>query len=63
MRLRKSDKELAQKALDDATQRLNKVRSRDAEVHEVCNALRQLRERNHFAEQLRTVMGGTIHET
>lgn len=42
----------ATEALKDATNTVKKVKDRDKEVQEVVNALRVLREQNHFAEQL-----------
>lgn len=46
----------SQQAILDATKSLREVRSRDDEVHQVSGALRNIRERNHFAEQLQVIM-------
>jgi len=48
----------AQAALDDANANLKRTQERSPEVHEVSKALRIMRERNHFAEQLRVIMEG-----
>lgn len=48
----------SQQAILDATKGLREVRERDDEVHSVSGALASIRERNHFAEQLRVIMGG-----
>lgn len=48
----------SQQAILDAAQSLREVRSRDDEVHQVSGALRTIRERNHFAENLRVIMEG-----
>jgi len=46
----------SQQAILDATKSLREVHERDTEVHELSGALRNIRERNHFAEQLRVIM-------
>lgn len=46
----------SQKAVEEAHQTLRRVRARDSEVHAISGALKSIRERNHFAEQLRTIM-------
>lgn len=46
----------SQQAILDATASLRDVKSRDDEVHEVSGALKNIRERNHFAETLRVIM-------
>lgn len=48
----------SQQAILDATKTLRDVKAREKEVHEISGALRSIRERNHFAEQLRTIMQG-----
>lgn len=48
----------SQQAVLDATKSLREARERDPEVHAVAITLRAIRERNHFAEQLRTIMEG-----
>jgi len=52
----------SEEALRDANINLRRVRSRDKEVREVAGALREIRERNHFAEQLQEILGGNIHK-
>ena len=42
----------AEEALKDAQENLEEVKKRGPEVTEVAKALRDIRERNHFAEQL-----------
>lgn len=46
----------SQQAILDATSELRQVKARDPEVHAVSGALKHIRERNHFAEQLRIIM-------
>ena len=58
---RRQDKESTE-ALRDAHKNLEKAKARTTEVHEVANALKGLRERNHFAERLLIIMGGTANE-
>jgi hypothetical protein len=48
----------SQQAVLDATKRLRETRERDPEVHVVSRALKDIRERNHFAERLRMIMEG-----
>lgn len=48
--------EEADRALADARRNVSKVKARDGEVQEVASALRNLREKNHFAEQLQALM-------
>jgi len=57
MFFRRRSKGLAEseKALQDADQNLERVKARDEEVHEVAEALKTMRERNHFAEQLQLI--------
>lgn len=46
----------SQQAILDATGKLRSTRERGPEVSRVSNVLRDIRERNHFAEQLQTIM-------
>jgi hypothetical protein len=48
----------SQQAILDATKTLREVRSRDEEVHAVSRTLKDIREKNHFAERLRVIMEG-----
>lgn len=48
----------SQQAILDAAESLRDVKSRDAEVHQISGALKTIRERNHFAENLRMIMEG-----
>jgi hypothetical protein len=48
--------EEANKALLDARQNLREVRGRGREVSKVADALREIRERNHFIEQLEDIV-------
>lgn len=45
-------------ALKTAEESLKKTKERSTDVTEVTEALRNLRERNHFAERLEFIMGG-----
>lgn len=45
-------------ALEDAKKNLRKVQNRGCEVSSVANALKEMREKNHFAEALEAIMGG-----
>lgn len=45
-------------AIEEADAALKKTELRSASVNEVSQALRSLRERNHFAEKLESIMGG-----
>lgn len=56
-RKRKID-ERSVEAVLAAQANLDSTRERTTEVHEVTSALRRLREKNHFAEQLQYIMGG-----
>ena len=44
------------KALQDAQKNLRAVQKRGREVTSVANALRELREKNHFAEQMEEII-------
>lgn len=46
-------------ALETAIKNLEETRARASDVTETAKALRKLRERNHFAEQLASIMGGS----
>lgn len=67
MWFRRSDSaEEAKYALADAKRNLRKVQARGSEVTRVANALREIRERNHFAEQLEAIIrpgGLSAHDT
>ena len=56
--LKREKDEKSVQALKESVQGLQKVEQRTAAVAEVSLALRTLRERNHFAEQLESIMGG-----
>ncbi len=45
-------------AVKESLEKLELTVQRTAAVAEVSQALRSLRERNHFAEQLESIMGG-----
>lgn len=45
-------------ALCESFKKLRETEKRDPEVAKAAEALRVLRERNHFAEQLESIMGG-----
>jgi len=55
-RHRKEVGEDAEKALKDASANLRRVKARSPEVSEVAKKLREMRERNHFAEQLQVII-------
>lgn len=48
----------SQQAVRDAARSLERVKARNPEVHEVSKTLKDIRERNHFAEQLQVIMEG-----
>jgi hypothetical protein len=48
----------SQKAILAATQNLRQTRERGPEVSRVAQTLQDIRERNHFAEQLHSILGG-----
>lgn len=52
---RKSDDEEARKALADARKNLRRVQRRGEQVSSAADSLRDLRERNHFGEQLEAI--------
>lgn len=43
-------------ALRESSKRLREARDRGKEVTDIADALRQIRERNHFAEQLEDII-------
>lgn len=57
-RRRKQATQDAQKALDEAREKLKEVRERGKEVSAISSALREIRERNHFAEQMEEIIAG-----
>lgn len=48
--------EEAREALEDARSNLLDVERRETEVHAVADALREIRERNHFSKSLEDLM-------
>jgi hypothetical protein len=46
-------------ALATSIENLERTKDRATDVTEITEALKQLRERNHFAEQLQSIMRGT----
>lgn len=48
-------------ALVDAVENLHRTQGMTIEVREVATALRDMREKNHFAERLSDLMKGTPH--
>ncbi len=63
--LRRKNKGLAEsvRALEEATESLDRVKSREDEVHDIAESLKDIRERNHFAEQLGDIFfGGSTHQ-
>ncbi len=48
----------SEKAVLDAVKRLREVQDRGPEVSEIADALRNIREKNHFADKLRLIMIG-----
>lgn len=54
-RRRKAGSEDAQKALEEAHESLRKVQKRSKEVSAISNALKEMRERNHFSEQMEEI--------
>lgn len=55
-RRRNESTEEAVKALEDAETHLTRIRTRGCEVSKVASALRDIRERNHFAEQMEEII-------
>lgn len=56
-RNRKAESE-SHEALKEATEVLAQTKARSPEVHKVAQALRVLREKNHFTEKLEAIMEG-----
>lgn len=57
--LRRKRKDISsQIAVEEARKDLERTKERTRDVTEVSTALRELREKNHFAEQLASIMGG-----
>lgn len=54
-RRRRSGSDDAQKALEEATKNLHEVQKRGKEVSAISNALKEMRERNHFSEQMEEI--------
>lgn len=54
-RRRKQATEDAKKALDEACEKLQEVKERGHEVSRVSKALKEMGERNHFAEQMEEI--------
>lgn len=48
----------SKKAVKESLENLKVTVERTAAVEEITEALRSLRERNHFAEKLESIMGG-----
>lgn len=60
MRFRKrKEGEESERALAEAHENLKRTQARSPDVTAVTKALQELREKNHFAEQLQIVMGGS----
>ena len=47
----------SQKALDSATANVQKVTEKNVEVYKVAGELKRIRQHNHFASQLYTILG------
>lgn len=47
----------SKRALEDADKHLQEVKKRTPEVHAIAKSLREIREKNHFAEQLQVIFG------
>lgn len=58
--IRRDKEELkkSQQAILDAAESLRETKARDKEVHAVSKTLKEIREKNHFAEKLRIIMEG-----
>lgn len=48
----------SEQAILEASKAKKEVEALDQEVHEISGALKDLRERNHFADKLRIIMEG-----
>lgn len=49
----------SKKAIRESVEELRKTVAKEPEVTEVSRAFRVIRERNHFAEELKSIMGGS----
>jgi transposase-like protein len=47
----------SQRALEDATAHVQEVTEKNREVYEVAGQLKRIRQHNHFANQLYTIIG------
>lgn len=64
MRLHRRKKETngeSAKALEEAHAHVEEAKSREPEVKHLAGRLRQIREENHFAEQIYEIMTGHPH--
>ena len=59
-RSKKKDPSLieSEEALTDAAKQLKKTKSKDSEVKRLAREMRELRNRNHFADRLQKIMEG-----
>lgn len=48
----------AKKAIQDAAESLERVKAREPEVRAISQVLKNIREQNHFAEQLQSIISG-----
>lgn len=48
----------SKKAVEDSAKNLRKAQETEPEVHLVSEKLKEIRRKNHFAEQLMVIMGG-----
>jgi hypothetical protein len=55
-RRRSESSDEATAAVKDAQKHLNRVRKRDQEVSDLSDSLREVRQRNHFAEQMEEII-------
>jgi hypothetical protein len=55
-RRRSESSDEASAAVKDAQKHLNRVRKRDQEVSDLSDSLREVRHRNHFAEQMEQII-------
>lgn len=61
LRNRTASADEAKSALEDAKKNLRKIQDRSCDVTKVANALKEIRERNHFAEQLEAIISRGIY--
>lgn len=57
--LSKKPKDESKKALSESIEELKLTEAKEPEVSEVSRAFRLIRERNHFSEELKSIMGGS----